>query len=294
MTKTVAIIGAGRVGGSVGYLLKRAGYRIVGIAARSQASADAAAAFIGEGKATIDAARAAEQAAIVFITTPDRSIQDVCGKIAAAGAFKQGALVIHMSGAHSLDLLAAAEQAGAFRAVLHPLQSLASREQGIRTLPGSFFRIEAEPEALAAAKDIVQALGGQELALPKWTSDKDSAALYHAGAVAVSNYFVALIDYGLKFYGSLGADKQEALKAVLPLIKGTLQNMETLGTTGALTGPIARGDVATIKGHLDAMRERTPELVGLYKELAKQTVLVARDKGSISQETVEELLKLLQ
>ena len=112
--------------------------------------------------------------------------------------------------------------------------------------------------------------------------------------MAVSNYFVALVDYGLQFYQALGADKQETLKALLPLIKGTLQNIETLGTTEALTGPIARGDVETIRGHIEAMQKKTPELLGLYKELARHTVSVARDKGSITREKAEELLGLVK
>jgi predicted short-subunit dehydrogenase-like oxidoreductase (DUF2520 family) len=291
--KTVAIIGAGRVGSSVGYLLKRAGYPVTEVVARTMASAERASAFIGAGKPATDVVRAAAGAELVFITTPDRVIKEVCDKIAAAGAFRPGALVIHMSGAHALDLLNAARRAGAYRAVLHPLQSLASNEQGTKTLPGSYFRIEADPEALEAAKDIVKALGGIELVMPKWGSDKDSAALYHAGAVAVSNYFVALVDYGLKFYQALGADKKEALKAVLPLIRGTLHNIETLGIPDALTGPIMRGDTQTVLDHLEAMQKRAPELVSLYKELARQTVSVARDRGSINLDTAEELLKLV-
>jgi predicted short-subunit dehydrogenase-like oxidoreductase (DUF2520 family) len=214
--------------------------------------------------------------------------------IASGGGLRTGSLVVHMSGAHSLDLLDAARTAGAYRAVLHPLQSLASREQGIKTLPGSYFRIEADPESRARARDIVTALGGVELMLPKWSPDKDSAALYHAGAVTVSNYFVALVDYGLKFYQALGADKQEALRAVLPLIRGTLHNIETLGIPDALTGPIMRGDIKTVQDHLEAMRKRTPELTDLYKELARQTVSVARDRGSISHDTIEELKKKLR
>jgi predicted short-subunit dehydrogenase-like oxidoreductase (DUF2520 family) len=177
--------------------------------------------------------------------------------------------------------------------VLHPLQSLASREQGIKTLPGSFFRIDTDPEARVIARQIVTALGGIELAMPKWNPDKDSAALYHAGAVAVSNYFVALVDYGLKFYQALGAEKNEALKAVLPLIRGTLHNIETLGIPDALTGPIMRGDAQTVRDHLHAMQKRTPELLPLYREMARQTVSVARDRGSITTETAQELLGLV-
>ena len=81
---------------------------------------------------------------------------------------------------------------------------------------------------------------------------------------------------------------------MLPLIKGTLHNIETLGIPDALTGPIMRGDAQTVQDHLAAMQKRTPELVGLYKELARQTVSVARDKGSITVETAEELLTLVE
>jgi len=291
--KTVAIIGAGRVGSSVGYLLKRAGYPVTAVVARTMASAVRASGFIGEGKPATDAVMAAAGAELVFITTPDGIIKEVCDKIAAAAGFRPGALVIHMSGAHELDLLNAARRTGAYRAVLHPLQSLASCEQGAKMLPGSYFRIEADPEVLKAAKDIVKALGGIELVMPKWSSHKDSAALYHAGAVAVSNYFVALVDYGLKFYQALGADKKEALKAVLPLIRGTLHNIETLGIPDALTGPIMRGDTQTVLDHVEAMRRRAPDLLSLYKDLARQTVSVARERGSISQDKAEELLKLV-
>ena len=291
--KTVAIIGAGRVGASVGYLLHRAGYPVVTVAARTAASAEKAAAFIGAGEPTIDVVKAASQADIVFITTSDGAIKNVCDTIAAGGGLKAGSLVVHMFGAQSLDLLATARAAGAWRAVIHPLQSVPSPAQGIKNLPGSYFRTEADAESAATAHELVKALGGVELVMAKWSPDKDSAALYHAGAIAVSNYFVALVDYGLQFYQALGADKQETLKALLPLIKGTLRNIEALGTTEALTGPIARGDVETVKGHLDAMRKRTPELMGLYKELAKQTVAVARAKGSISQDAADELLKLM-
>lgn len=291
MNKTVAIIGAGRVGSSVGFLLKKSGYVVASVASRTMASAEAAAAFIGAGEPATDAARAAANAAVVLITTPDRVIRETCEKI--AGAVKPGAIVIHMSGAHALNLLDSVKARGAHRAVIHPLQSLASREQGVKNLPGSFFRVEADPEALETAKDIVKTLGGLELVMPRWSSDQESAALYHAGAVVVSNFFVALVDYGLKFYQALGADKKEALKAVLPLIRGTLHNIETLGTPDALTGPIMRGDVRTVRDHLQAMEIRTPELAGLYKALARQTVSVARDKGSISQDTSEELLKLV-
>ena len=291
MTKKVAIIGAGRVGGAVGQLLAKAGWQVTAVVTRSMASARKAAQFIGAGMPMTDAVQAASGAEIIIITTPDSAIRSVCDSIAER--LRKGSAVLHMSGAHTLDLLDAARRAGAHRAVVHPLQSVPGMEQGARNLPGSFYRIEADREAGEMARAIMQALGGRELSLPQWRSDQESASLYHAGAVAVSNYVVAVIEYGLRFYQTLGADKQEALQAVLPLIKGTLGNIESLGTTAALTGPIARGDASTVKGHLDAMQERAPDLLPLYRELAKQTVAIARDRG-LPDAQVQELLKLLQ
>ena len=291
--KTVAIIGAGRVGSSVGFLLKRAGYAVTAVAARTAATAEKAAAFIGGGEPLADVIQAASKADIVFITTPDRNIREVCDTIATNSGLKSGSLVVHMSGAHSLELLSTVRTKGSSRAVIHPLQSLASREQGVQTLPGSYFRVEADPEALERTRLVIAAVGGIELAMPDWKSDADSVALYHAGAVAVSNYFVALVDYGLKFYQALGANKQDALKAVLPLIRGTLHNIETLGIPDALTGPIVRGDIETVRNHLDAIRERAPELLDLYRELAKHTITVAKDRRSLKQETIFELSQVI-
>ena len=287
--KTVAIIGAGRVGSSVGFLLRRAGYTVTAIVASTEESAEKARAFIGSGKAMTDVLQAALTADVVFITTPDKVIKKVCDAIASGDGFRPGMLVVHTSGAHTLDLLASARGSGSYRAVIHPLQSIPSRELGVKNVPGSYFRLETDPEALTPSRVLIKALGGHELDMPGWFSDKSSPALYHAGAVAVSNFFVALVDFGLCYYQALGADKKEALKAVLPLIKGTLANIESAGIPGALTGPIVRGDVVTVRDHITAMRKRAPELLGLYRELAKHTILVAKERRALSPEVLQEL-----
>ena len=294
MNKTVAIIGAGRVGGAIGRLLAKSGYTVTAVAARNRATADRARAFIGSGEPLTDAVKAATLADIIVITTPDGAIKRTCEAIAAGGGFRAGMLVVHVSGAQTLDLLRAAKAAGAYCAVLHPLQSVPNMELGVTNIPGSYFRIEADPEAMALARDLVKAMGGIELVMPKWTAGKESAALYHAGAVAVSNFFVALVDLGLRFYEELGAERKDALKAVLPLIRGTLANIESAGIPDALTGPIMRGDVQTVRGHLEAMAARMPELLPLYRALARHTVTVARDKGSLGPEAAAEMRELLK
>jgi predicted short-subunit dehydrogenase-like oxidoreductase (DUF2520 family) len=293
-TQTVAIIGAGRVGSSLGFLLNRAGYRVTALVTRTLLSAEQAAAFIGAGTAFADAAQAAMTADVVFITTPDGAIKSVCDAIAQAGGFRRGTLVIHTSGAHTRDLLDSAGRAGAFRAVIHPLQAIPSRERGVENIPGSYFRIEADEEAREPARDLVRALGGVELEMPGWGADGNSPALYHAGAVAVSNFFVALVDYGLRIYEALGADKKEALKAVLPLIRGTLANIEISGIPDALTGPIVRGDAETVRAHVDALGKRAPELLGLYRELAKHTILVAQERQALSPDVLQKLREAVE
>jgi predicted short-subunit dehydrogenase-like oxidoreductase (DUF2520 family) len=293
-TQTVAIIGAGRVGSSLGFLLNRAGYPVTALASRTLSSAERAAAFIGSGQAFADAAQAAMTAEVVLLTTPDGVIRTVCDAIAQAGGFRQGALVIHTSGAHTRNLLDSAGRVGAFRAVIHPLQAIPNRERGVQNIPGSYFRIEADGEALQSARDLVRALGGIELEMPGWREDEHSPALYHAGAVVVSNFFVALVDYGLRIYGALGADKKEALKAVLPLIRGTLANIESSGIPDALTGPIARGDAETVRAHVDALEKRAPELLGLYRELAEHTIMVAQERQALLPEVLQKLREAVE
>jgi len=290
---TVALVGAGRLGGALGRLLAGAGYRIAAVVTRSPATAAAAARFVGAGEPTTDAGAAAG-ADIVLVTTPDDAIAAVCASLAGAGALRPGALVAHCSGAHTLELLAPARAVGAERAVLHPLQSVPSMEQGVVNLPGCFFRVEADPGGLGRAREIVRAVGAEELRLPGWRADEDSAALYHAGAVAVSNFLVALLGYGLRFYETLGAERGEALRAVLPLLRGTLANVERLGVPGALTGPIARGDAATVVAHVAALRRHAPELLPLYRELARETVALARERGGAGAAGADEILRIVR
>jgi predicted short-subunit dehydrogenase-like oxidoreductase (DUF2520 family) len=291
--QTVAIIGAGRVGGALGKLLASAGWRVVAVAGRTRRSAGSAARFIGAGTPTADPVAAAARAATVLLTVPDREIRAVCERIARGGGFRRGSLVAHTSGAHTRGLLDAAGAAGALRAVVHPLQAVPSRALGVANIPGSFFRTEADRGAVARVRALVRALGGVELTLPGWTGDPQSAALYHAGAVAASNYLVTLLDYAARLLRVLGADRRHALRAVLPLVRGTLANVERLGIPAALTGPIARGDAGTVAAHVAALRERAPELLPLYALLARETVPLAREKGGLRGRAVGELLDLL-
>jgi predicted short-subunit dehydrogenase-like oxidoreductase (DUF2520 family) len=122
----------------------------------------------------------------------------------------------------------------------------------------------------------------------------EKKTLYHASAVAASNYLVTLMHLALELDRAAGLDGDTALNALLPLIKGTLDNIGKKGIPDALTGPVARGDVATASAHLKAIQEDTPELLPLYKCLGLYTIDLARAKGTISQDTADELTALFE
>ncbi len=288
--KNTAIIGAGVVGTAMGYLLSNAGYNITGIASRSLESAVKARDFIGQGEASTDLAGTARSAGIVLITTSDDAVRLVCEDIAGRDGFRPGSLVIHTSGALSVEALASAKHKGAVTVSMHPLQSLPSVQEAIKNMPGSYFCLESEDEtALDTARDMVRVFQGKELNI-----QLGGKPLYHAGAAVVSNFFVATIGFGLQLHESAGIDRQDSLNALLPLIQGTLKNIEKIGIPAALTGPIARGDAQTVEDHLAAISRESPDLLGLYCELGKYTVKLAREKGTLKEHDAQKIIEILR
>lgn len=284
---SISIIGAGPVGTAFGYFLKKKGYKIAGIASRTLESAKKAREFIGEGDVSIDLITIAKKADIVFLTTSDNAIKEVCDKIAAGEGFRKDSFVFHTSGALSSAILESAKRVGANVGSLHPLQSLPNVKEAVENLPGSYFCIEGDVKAISVAKEIVRALEGKEITL-----NIEKKTLYHAGAAVVSNFLVATIDFGLELHESAGIGRKDSLNALMPLIKGTLKNIESIGIPSALTGPIARGDTNIIEEHLNAISKERHDLMNLYIELGKHTVNVARAKGTLKQDSADTLISL--
>jgi len=152
-----SIIGAGVVGTAIGYLLKRKGYPIGGIASRTLKSARKAREFIGQVDTSTDLSSTTRKADIVFITTSDNAIEDTCNKIASTGGFSPGVIVFHTCGALPSNILQSARRKEAKVASLHPLQSLANIKEAVKNLPGSYYCIEGDDEAVSVAKEIVKA-----------------------------------------------------------------------------------------------------------------------------------------
>lgn len=277
MTKpAIAIIGAGKVGSALGILLQQRGYRVSGVASRTAQSAEKLAARLK--CPALDAKEAASRADLVFITTPDRMIAPVAAAIAAGGGVRAGQVLVHTSGAHPASELHGVREAGALAMSIHPLQSFAGVQSAMENLPGSYFALEGDEEAMPVARQVVSDLDGRCFIIS--AADKP---LYHAAACIASNYLVSLMHFATGLYARFGLGPEEAFEALLPLVRGTVANIARVGPTGALTGPVARGDGTTIAGHIDAFKKLEPEMRELYGKLGQYTVQVALEKGSINE-----------
>jgi predicted short-subunit dehydrogenase-like oxidoreductase (DUF2520 family) len=280
----VGFIGAGTVGTALAVRLSRKGYPVIAVASRSKSSADRLAENVS-GCISYDTKQAvADVAEIIFITTPD----DAIAQVAAELKWHPGQSVVHCSGADSLGSLEPARIAGAQVGGFHPLQTFASVAHAIENLPGSTFAIETEGELLETLKQMASDLEGNWVRLR--AEDK---VLYHTAAVLACNYLVTLVKLATDLWKVFGVSTPEATRALMPLLRGTLNNIENVGLPNCLTGPIARGDLGTIRKHLTALEKSAPALLSTYRELGLQAVPIALDKGKIDAERAEDLRELL-
>jgi predicted short-subunit dehydrogenase-like oxidoreductase (DUF2520 family) len=282
---TIGIIGAGVTGTALADRLFHQGYRVTAVNSRTMASAQRLASSITGCAICSNPQQVADLAQAVFITTPD----DTIASIAAGLDWHMGQFVIHCSGVHSTDILEPAHKFGAYTCCLHPLQTFASIEEAIHNMHGSTFALEGDQQGLEVAEEMATALQGNIIRLK--ASDK---ILYHAAAVTLSNYLVTLMKTAADLWQSFGVSQEDAVKAMLPLLKGTVNNIERVGIPGCLTGPIARGDIGTVQKHMQALEKENPGALDTYRTLGLQTISIALAKGRISLETAEELRSALE
>ncbi len=281
----LGFIGAGTVGTALSIGLSEKGYKVVAVSSRSQTSAEKLAQAINGCHAFDNNQAVADAAELVFITTPDGAIATVASEI----RWHPGQSVVHCSGADSTDILEPARKSGAQVGAFHPLQTFANVKQAIDNIPGSTFAIEAQEPLLTTLKDMATALDGHWIELK--ASDK---VLYHAAAVIASNYMVTLVKLATDLWQTFNIPTQQATKALMPLLRGTLNNIDNVGIPQCLTGPIARGDPGTIKKHLDALQKAAPAVLSTYRELGLQTIPISLAKGRINQQQAEELQAILR
>jgi predicted short-subunit dehydrogenase-like oxidoreductase (DUF2520 family) len=277
-------IGAGTTGTALAVRLSQKGWPVVAVSSRTLSSAQRLARRVPNCQVCHTVQRLADVAEMVFITTPDDVIAKVCSEV----RWHKGQSILHCSGAHSVDILEPARKLGAAVGSFHPLQTFADVDQAIANLPGSTFALEAEEPLLSTLKELTHLLNGNWVELKP--GDK---VLYHAAAVFACNYLVTLVKLALDLWRDFGVSSKEATSALLPLLRGTINNIDNIGLPNCLTGPVARGDLGTMKRHLSALEARNPSLLTTYKELGLQTIPIALAKGNVNAQKAEEMKTLL-
>jgi predicted short-subunit dehydrogenase-like oxidoreductase (DUF2520 family) len=276
MDVELSIVGAGRCGRTLGLLARRAGWRIGAVTCRRPAHAREAVAFIGAGRPSTKA----EGAALTLIAVPDGEIEGVARSL----RMPRGGVAAHTCASFGAEALRPLRPAGA----LHPLRSFADPAVAASAFPGTACAIDGDAAATRLLGRFARAIGGKPLRVRAGRK-----ALYHAGAVFASNYVVAALEAALRLFEEAGVKRSAALGALASLAEGTLSNVRAVGIPEALTGPIERGDVATVKRHAAAIRERIPGLAGAYGTLGALAAEVAAAKGSLRRGGLRDLLAAL-
>jgi predicted short-subunit dehydrogenase-like oxidoreductase (DUF2520 family) len=215
----------------------------------------------------------------VILAVPDAALPEVAYDLTMMGSAPAGCAALHLSGALSTDVLAPLHGAGYAIGSLHPLIAVADPWLSAERMLGAAFAVGGEPAALSVARRIVFALHGMPLVIPP-----PLRPLYHGAAVIGSNYLVAIMALASRLLVEAGVPEDDALPALLPLLRGTLDNIEQLGVPAALTGPIARGDSDTIRLHLARL---SPGDRVLYCGLGLELLRLARGAGLDDQRAAE-------
>jgi predicted short-subunit dehydrogenase-like oxidoreductase (DUF2520 family) len=278
----IGIIGAGKVGFTLALVLTKAGYSVNAVSSRNISSSYKLADKLPAAVAFENPQGLVNACDLIFITTPDSAIGDVANSITA----RAGQMVIHCAAAVPIDVLDPLKEQGAITGVFHPLQAIGSKDAELQI--GVTFAIEAEEPLFTILREMAIRLGGRTVEL----KGKDRV-LYHASAIIASNYLVTLVDIAAELWQGF-ATKEQAVRAMIPLMRGTLDNIEQIGIPECLTGPISRGDITTIEKHLEILREVSPQTVYVYQLLGLKTITIAEAKGGIDSAKADELERILE
>jgi predicted short-subunit dehydrogenase-like oxidoreductase (DUF2520 family) len=267
----ISVVGAGRVGTALAVLLRRSGHRIVAVSGRA-ATAERAARFLPETPVT-SRAEAASAAEVVVVGVPDALVETTATAIAPN--LGRAAAVVHLSGALGLEALHGVRAAGATPVALHLLQTFPTVEAALDRVPGSAAAVTAATEeGFALGERLAVDAGARPFRLA------DAARpLYHAGAVLASNAVVALLALAEQVFRGAGVD--EPAERFLPLTRASVDNVGELGAAEALTGPVVRGDAATVDRNLRALAERSPAAVSPYVALSRAAADLAVTAGRL-------------
>lgn len=211
------------------------------------------------------------QAGVVILAVRDDAIRPLAEGLARAGAIRAEQVVLHLSGAQGQEVLGPLVGSRAALGSLHPLQTISDPERAGDRLKGAWAAVEGMPRAVEVAEQLAHSLGLRPFQIPS-----NAKAMYHASAVFASNYFVVVEAVAQRLLRHAGLSDADAWQALRPLVEGTLENLTRQQPPAALTGPVARGDQATIRRHLDAL---TQDDAALYRALGRAALELAQKRG---------------
>ncbi len=284
----VAIIGAGAVGQALGQALQAAGYTIAAVLSRRQASASALAARVAAPVASAALEDLPGHVRLVFCCVPDDVLSELAERLALVPHEWSHTVVAHTSGALPAQVLAPLRARGAMLLSFHPIQSF-PRQQTTSSFVGVAIGLEGDPQAIALGREVAQALGARPVEL-----SAEMKARYHLAAVLASNGLGALMAVAGEVLASIGLSRPEAHALLLPLVQGTLHNLQQLLPEEALTGPAVRGDLFPVTQHLRALQQHLPHLLPLYAALTTEMVRAGVRSGRLDPTRATALLDRLQ
>lgn len=283
------IIGCGRLGRTLARLWRERDVFTIGDVNDHTAgkSADAVE-FIGGGRACAEIA-GMRTAAFWLLAPPDDRIEEVCSALAAGGVLVAGEVVFHCSGALPSGVLTAAAARGARVASVHPLKTFADEAVAVQTFAGTHCAAEGDAHALSVLQPAFERIGARVFQI-----DARAKTLYHAASVLVCNDLTALLEAGARTFEAAGLQRDDALRMVEPLVRETLDNVFRVGTTAALTGPVARGDVEVVKRQLAALAATDARLDAVYRSLGVIAAELAGAQGKAAATALAEITALLK
>jgi predicted short-subunit dehydrogenase-like oxidoreductase (DUF2520 family) len=262
MKRTLSIVGAGRVGRTLGKRMRERGWRIGAVVTRSRASAETAVRVIGAGAPLARISPEVLAADVILITTPDDSIPEAVQQLAQiADASLKNRIVLHASATLDKRALAPLAKVGAATGSLHPMQAFGGKV--IPNLRGVIFGIEGDAKARRSARSIAKSLGG----IPVEIATRDKA-IYHAAAVIGAGSTYALVETGIEMLMRIGFTRERAMQTLLPLTRQIFDNIGRIGPCAAWTGPLSRGDYKIVARHARALRGYPREFREAYAALS--------------------------
>lgn len=274
-TPVIGIVGAGAVGTALGVALSRAGWPIHAVASRDAGRRERFRSMVEVNRVFVDPEPLVEEVELIVLAVPD----DVVVPLAGGLRMYSGQAMIHTSGALGAEVLAPAMAAGTQIGSFHPLVAFADTERAVAALHGATIAIEADDQLAGMLAAMAEAIGATPVRLAP-----GAKAAYHAAAVLAAGGFVALLDAIAELGSVAGLDEAGSLAIYGRLIEGTLDNARALGISAALTGPITRGDLGTLRSHLDALRVHAPRVMALYVAAAQREIELAAGRGVLSPE----------